>query len=394
MTELKTVMQIVSAVEHLKFGLLIVDRALSIRYCNPSAAQQLKLIPTDCIGRRLTGALPELDNPEWHALLAQAQSSGTACYARLPLPQSGVSVTNVNVLLYGFSDEMATSCLAVVLMPGEQAGSSPVAASSHLLQTEKMQAIAQLAASAAHEINNPVGFIASNLKSLASYVQQLLSLVDEMSEWGGQELQQLKQRYDYDFIRDDISGLLNDSNVGVDRIKRILGDLHELSLSDGSSLSQIDLSQCAENALCSFKKNINQSVKFSVQYSALPRIEGNVEQLNKLISSLLLNAVQAIEGSGNINLRTGTCSDGVWLEIEDDGCGISNDQQKRIFEPFFTTRPLGKGTGIGLALAFNIVQRHQGQLSVISTLGEGSCFKIWLPIKQFSTTVCASGAAI
>ncbi|WP_374379970.1 ATP-binding protein [Pseudomonas fluvialis] len=259
-------------------------------------------------------------------------------------------------------------------------------ANRQLLQSEKMAAIGQLAAGVAHEINNPVGFVASNLKTLVGYVRQLLELVDHMNERGGSELQQLKERFDYDFIREDINGLLAESADGVERVKKIIAALRDFSRSGDDTFSLADLHEGIESTL----KVVNNEIKYKAEvireYGELPPVECIAAQINQVVMNLLVNAAHAIEEFGRIVIRTGVERDQAFIEIEDNGCGIPAHLQRQIFDPFFTTKPVGKGTGLGLALSYNIMEKHNGQISLRSAPGQGSCFRLSLPLRQTAST--------
>ncbi len=258
-----------------------------------------------------------------------------------------------------------------------------------LLQSEKMAAVGQLAAGVAHEINNPVGFVNSNLGSLAGYVDQLFALIsayEAVSASLGAEQQATlaaaRQKIDIDYLRDDIPGLLRESKDGLARVKRIVSDLRDFARADDGPGAPADLNQALESALNMVGSDIAPKASVVKQLASLPPVHCHVAQITQVLVNLLRNAAQAISGHGSITLRSGMQpGEHVWLEVSDSGCGMSAELQKRIFEPFYSTRPVGSGTGLGLSVSWEIIARHQGQLDVQSAPGQGSTFRITLPLR-------------
>lgn len=431
MTELRTAMHVVAAIEHIEAGLLILDSELKIRYCNQFILSRLPVKQEQLVGRALAEVFPEVVTPRWQAMLEQVRETGEpiqTLWSDIPYLIHLNSTAHANergqslpmlqaTLLYSFMDDLGTACFGLAIFDGSTAAQANdmllealkslkqkhevmdklhqqlKQANSQLLQSEKMAAIGQLAAGVAHEINNPVGFVASNLKTLADYVKQLLNLVDEMSEWGGLELDNLKKKYDYDFIRDDISGLLHDSYDGVERVKTIISSLRNFSHMGDEEFAEIDLLDGIESTLNVVNNQIQCKAEIIKDFSTLPALEGIGAQINQVIMNLLVNAAQSIEDFGRITLRTHSDDSEVCIEIEDTGSGMTPEITNRIFDPFFTTKPVGKGTGLGLSLSFNIIEKHHGRITVSSTPGKGSCFKIYLPIKQPLVPMAIGGLA-
>jgi signal transduction histidine kinase len=259
-----------------------------------------------------------------------------------------------------------------------------------LLQADKMASIGQLAAGVAHEINNPVGYISSNLGSLKQYLNDLLKVMDvyEQSEAAivgnsqRQAIAAIKKQVDLEFLRKDLQELLDESEEGVSRVKKIVQDLKEFSHVDEAKWQWADLHKGIESTLNIVSNEIKYKAEVVKDYGEIPQIECIVSQLNQVFMNLLVNAAHAIEQQGTITIRTGAEQDGVWIEIEDSGKGMDAETQRRIFEPFFTTKPVGKGTGLGLSLSYGIIQKHNGEISVNSEVGKGTIFNIWLPVQQ------------
>lgn len=255
-----------------------------------------------------------------------------------------------------------------------------VNAQNQLLQSEKMASIGQLAAGVAHEINNPIGFVNSNLGTLQRYVDDLLRLVDAYDS-GKEEAQKVEQEIDLDYLREDIASLVKESRDGVGRVKRIVQDLKDFSHVDEAEWQWSDVNKGLESTLNVVWNEVKYKAEVVKEFGDLPEIYCLPHQLNQVFMNLLINAAQAIEERGVITLRTSRVGDGVRIEIADTGKGIPPELIPRIFEPFFTTKPVGKGTGLGLSLAYGIVEKHKGHIEVASEPGEGTAFSLWLPVK-------------
>ena len=261
---------------------------------------------------------------------------------------------------------------------------------SQLLQSEKMAAIGQLAAGVAHEINNPVGFVNSNMGTLKKYTGQLLEAIDALlpvlatlpeSNPMRQQAEAVLKRADIRFLRDDVSDLISESTQGLDRVKKIVQDLKDFSHVDQAEWQEADINACLESTLNVARNEIKYKATIEKSLGELPLISCAASEINQVFMNLLVNAAQAIEGQGVIRIRSGTGAERVWVEIEDTGKGMPAEVMKRIFEPFFTTKPVGKGTGLGLSISWDIVvKKHGGQLTVRSEEGKGTCFRIELPI--------------
>jgi two-component system NtrC family sensor kinase len=262
------------------------------------------------------------------------------------------------------------------------------AAEAQLLQQEKMASIGQLAAGIAHEINNPMGFIMSNLGSLRSYgetmgeymrgVEQLLAKAPAPIKAA---LAEVHTRLDMDFLLEDIPNLVTESVTGGKRVRDIVQSLKSFSHVDEAEVQQSDINQCIENTLAAIENTLKSKATVQRDFGELPAIECRPHLLSQLFLNLLTNAVQAISGQGEIRIQTRRDGETVVITVADTGCGIPPEIVGRVFEPFFTTRPVGQGTGLGLAMAYDIVKQHDGSIEVASTVGSGTTFTIRLPIK-------------
>jgi two-component system NtrC family sensor kinase len=256
-----------------------------------------------------------------------------------------------------------------------------------LLQSEKMAAVGQLAAGVAHEINNPIGFVNSNLGTLKDYVERLLVLVDNYersaiasSAAQSAELQAARKEADLAFLRDDVVALLAESRDGLERVKKIVQDLRDFSRIDSTEWNEADLNAGLESTLNVVRNELKYKAEVVKNLGDLPPVRCHLGQINQVFMNLLVNAAQAIEERGTINLASGADGPWAWVSVEDTGKGMTPEVLKRIFEPFFTTKPVGKGTGLGLSLAYDIVKKHGGRIEVQSEPGQGTRFQVWLPV--------------
>ena len=262
-------------------------------------------------------------------------------------------------------------------------------AHNQLLQAEKMASIGQLAAGVAHEINNPIGFVNSNLGVLQNYVKTLLNLISkyelyesELSAESHAAIVALKHETDLAYLRDDVGNLLAESLGGLQRVKRIVQDLKDFSHISDSEMQWANLEEGLESTLNVVWNELKYKAEVVKDYGKLPEIECIPSQLNQVFMNLLVNAAQAITEHGRITLRTRQEGGNVRIEIADTGSGIPQDIINRIFDPFFTTKPVGTGTGLGLSITHGIIRKHNGRIAVSSQAGEGTTFSIMIPIRQ------------
>jgi len=262
-------------------------------------------------------------------------------------------------------------------------------AQNQLLQSEKMAAIGQLAAGVAHEINNPVGFIFSNLQTLQEYLQKMGKYIDLLGKIIDKvpqnTLHAMKadyvQRNQLEMVLADCPELVAESLEGADRVMAIVKSLKEFSHVDSTDWQQADITHGIESTLRILSNELKYKAEVIRHYAPnLPHLYCQPMQLNQVFMNLLVNAAQAIETFGKIEVSVREIDNAVEVKVQDSGSGIAPDHLKRIFEPFFTTKPVGKGTGLGLSLSYSIIHRHQGQIKVSSELGKGTCFTLILPL--------------
>jgi two-component system, NtrC family, sensor kinase len=260
-----------------------------------------------------------------------------------------------------------------------------------LLQSEKMASIGLLAAGVAHEINNPIGYVHSNLGTLQEYAGALLALIEiqdaalqSSDPAAAREQARLeRERLDIDFILGDLPKLLSESREGIERVTKIVQDLKEFSYQGrGDPMRPSDLHKGLESTLNIVWNDLKYKVRVEKHYGELPLVECHLSEINQVLMSLLINAGQSIENRGTIDIFTGVEDDEAWISIADSGCGIAPEALPRIFDPFYTSKPIGRGTGLGLAIAYRIVSKHHGRIEVSSEVGVGSTFRVVLPVVQ------------
>lgn len=258
-----------------------------------------------------------------------------------------------------------------------------------LLQSEKMASIGQLAAGIAHEINNPIGYVNSNLTTLRGYLRDLLELlqryegVEEHLEGETQllsDIQAFKSQIDLEYLRDDSLALMDECDEGITRVKKIVQDLKDFSRVDSGDWEWADVHNGIDSTLNVVWNEIKYKAEVKKIYGDLPAVRCMPSQLNQVFMNLLVNAAQAMGERGTITISTASDNDQVAVEIKDTGCGIPADKLQRVFDPFYTTKPVGKGTGLGLSLSYGIVQKHGGTIEAESEVGVGTTFRVLLPV--------------
>ncbi|SEK80926.1 His Kinase A (phospho-acceptor) domain-containing protein [Atopomonas hussainii] len=394
-----------NAMDHLDVGLVLFAPNYLIQYANQFLLDRYQQTIEGIAQQPLSTLLSDIDLSHLKALVDKALSSQQRQMATWPCTTSDNLLNSA--LLYPLTDNQNQPHLCLVLYDNTVGYNADVylkealraLAGKHneqsllankleqihkqLVQSEKMAGIGQLAAGVAHEINNPIGFVFSNLKTLADYVKNLLQIIDTAaaSEQPG-ALQNLMDEMDYAYIRDDVTSLLEESEDGLQRVKKIIQSLKDFSHIDEEAFQPADLIRGLDTTLNVVHNEIKYKAEVIKDYQDLPPVDCIASQINQVAMNLLVNAAHAIEEFGTITLRTGTEGDEAWFEVQDTGKGIDTKHLSRIFDPFFTTKPIGKGTGLGLSLSYTIVEKHHGRIEVDSTVGVGTRFRVWLPIKQ------------
>jgi two-component system, NtrC family, sensor kinase len=260
---------------------------------------------------------------------------------------------------------------------------------SQLLHQEKMASIGLLAAGVAHEINNPMGFISSNLGTMGKYLERLEGFLELQSagmqeiapESLKEEIAQARRSFKVDYILGDARSLLAESQDGAERVRTIVQNLKSFSRVDEAQASYVDLNECLESTITIAWNELKYKITLNRDYGELPAVKCLPQQLNQVFLNILVNAAHAIEKQGEVTIRTRREGEEVAIAIHDTGGGIPEEIRSRIFEPFFTTKEVGKGTGLGLSISYDIIKKHNGTIGVESSAQTGTTFTIRLPIE-------------
>ena len=259
------------------------------------------------------------------------------------------------------------------------------AAQSHLVHSEKMASLGLLVAGIAHELNNPITFIYSNYPYLEQYVKDLFAVIDDIrAEAGGGEAgRRIDQRLaamDFQYLRKDIFTILDNGRQGASRVKDIVLSLRRFSRNDEGEAQPALLEEGLVDSLAILGHLTRNRIAVDTDFRLNRPVPCQPGQINQVFMNILSNAIQAIEGAGRI--RVSTRGDGPWavVAVADSGRGIPPELVDKIFDPFFTTKKIGEGTGLGLSISHGIVERHGGDISVVSEPGVGTTFEIRLPL--------------
>lgn len=265
------------------------------------------------------------------------------------------------------------------------------ASQSQLVQSEKMASLGILSAGIAHEINNPLGYIASNFNALKDSMGSVQSFFNQISQLVTTEhcnpaflqaWQEAKSATDLDFIMQDFSDLVSETQEGISRVQQIISDLRDFSRKDSAKKFPVDINKSIQVALNILKSQIKQHTNIEFTPGNLPQIEGYSGKLHQVFTNLIDNALDECDQGGNIKISTYSDSDFIYAAIADDGSGIHQDDLKQLFTPFFTTKDVGKGTGLGLSISLGFIEEHKGTIQVDSTPNNGSCFTVKIPISD------------
>lgn len=263
-------------------------------------------------------------------------------------------------------------------------------AQARILQQEKMASIGQLAAGVAHEINNPMGFITTNIRMLEKYFSKLMEFISTQSDSISQlnsnkpvevvEVRRASLKIDY--IINDSVDLFNESLQGAERVKKIVLDLKNFSNVDAADESLSDINSGIEDTLSIMCNEFRDGITVHKDLEIIPKTVCSCGQLNQVFLNILLNAVQSIEGHGEITVKTLFNDGNICVRFSDTGSGITKENVPKIFDPFFTTKAVGKGQGLGLTVAYDIIKKNGGDITVESEVGKGSTFSVSIPVVE------------
>ena len=393
--------ELVAFLEMLEEGVLLVDAARAVHYGNPAAAalaHGLGADPDDPDNpESLLALLPDavcaLPGPErWSGDVRVERAARVLAVRRYPWVIDG---RPAHLLLLRDVTEARHRQDELRRRHGElqQAYARLASAQEQLLQQEKMASIGQLAAGIAHEINNPIGYVHSNLVSLRDYTSGLLELIHAYEHALAPRLDEstlaaisgVRARIDFDFVSTDLPELINESREGLERVRRIVQDLKDFSHAGREAgWRRVDLHKGLESTLNIVWNDLKYKARVARQFGDLPLVECHPGEINQVFMNLLLNASHAIGERGTITLASGHDAgrDEVWISVRDSGAGIAAEALPRLFDPFFTTKPVGTGTGLGLSISYGIVKKHGGRIEAANAPEGGAVFTVVLPVHQ------------
>jgi two-component system, NtrC family, sensor kinase len=253
---------------------------------------------------------------------------------------------------------------------------------AQLIQSEKMAALGQMVAGVAHEINTPLGYVRGNVETVRDALPLIRELFDAEKSGDAARRQHAERSWPPDEGLAEMEMLLNDADYGLGQIRELVLGLKDFSRIDRSSTELFDLNEGLDTALKICQSQLKGRIDVERNYGGLPAVPCAPSQINQVFLNLLTNAGQAIEGSGTIAIRTCVEDHHAVVEIRDSGCGMDAETVNHIFEPFFTTKPVGQGTGLGLAIVFRIIEDHGGRIEVESKPGQGTAFRVRLPLQR------------
>ncbi|NLR91135.1 ATP-binding protein [Flammeovirga agarivorans] len=256
-----------------------------------------------------------------------------------------------------------------------------------LVSSEKLASIGQLTAGIAHEINNPINFVANNVLPLKDDIEDLTIAFNLLKKHVESEVVQgIEDEFEVSFVIDEIKDLLNGIEEGAKRTTQIVMDLKTFARMDSALFKEANLEEGIDTSLTLLNNKLKNRVEVHKDYGNIPLVSCNESKVNQVFMNILNNAEQAITDEGNLYIKTWNDDEFVYVQIQDDGKGMDKETVSKIFDPFFTTKPVGLGTGLGMSISFGIIQDHHGDIKVDSAIGKGTTFTIKLPIKGISNT--------
>lgn len=302
-----------------------------------------------------------------------------------PIEMPVTSETEIGVLTESFNEMSHRIHLARQELQGkiselEDANREIRDTQARLVHTAKMASLGQLVAGVAHELNNPIGFVYSNMATLRDYVEKLHKVIIAAGT-GSAAVEKSKEEIDYEFISKDLPKLIASSEEGARRMRDIVVKLRNFSRLDEAKLKRVELRDGIETTLSLLQGETKNRVRLHTEFEKVPEVLCYASQVNQVFMNILSNASQAIDGEGDIWIRLEEKPTGIArVSIRDSGPGIKKELIDRIFDPFFTTKGVGQGTGLGLSISYEIVKKHGGEIQVRSEPGKGSEFVIEIPI--------------
>ena len=361
-------------------GILLWDpETLEIAEANAKAGELLGERPRDLVGRTAESLMSPRDRSRAVRALRGVLEVGHVRLDEVELEaRGGVAFpAEISASMVRFGDDAAVLVLLRDLRDAKELERRTALLNLQIRRSEKMASIGQLAAGVAHEINNPMGYVASNINRLVEYAKRLQELIQTVT---GRE-SAIGALGEVDELVGELEEIAHDASEGVNRVSEIVRALREFSHGSSSELclAWADINGVVRNCITLVHNEVKQHAEVELSLSPLPQVRCHAMQIGQVVMNLVLNAAQAIEGAGRIHISTHASNDRIHIAIEDDGRGIAAEHLPRIFEPFFTTKPVGQGTGLGLAVSHEIIRQHGGQLWVDSRVGHGTRVVIELP---------------
>ncbi len=419
-----TLLYVESVMNSIGDALIVIDSEYKIKRINKTASALLKYNEDDLIGRTIDSLFEYLDENAFfkaEGVTGKRMTCITMENEKIPVDVNIQSlldligtrighvlvVRDMRVTLDLISRlEAANTSLEVTVQKRthelEERCQELKMKDAQILQQEKMASVGVLTAGIAHEINNPVGYISSNmemlqdsLRDIISYTQLLEYGIDTLTKENDAErrvfemnqIKQVQARMQIEKTFSESEKIMKESRQGLKRIKRIIHDLRMFSHSDENKMISTDLNQEIQNTLNIVAHELKSKAKLKTQFEFVPPLNCYPQQLNQVFMNLLINASHAVSEGDEIRIRTQYKDGQIYITIQDTGTGISPENLNKIFDPFFTTKPVGKGTGLGLYISYGIIEKHKGTLSVESTPGEGTIFTIKLPVAHSESMV-------
>ena len=269
-------------------------------------------------------------------------------------------------------------------------------AQSQLVSAEKMASLGQLTAGIAHEINNPINFVTSNIEPLKQNINEILMLVDKYEVLAKQKKEELgdlikeveayKKEVDLNYVIEETTEIINGIKEGAHRTEEIVRGLRNFSHLDDIGIKVVDINEGISSTLNLLKGELARGIDIQLELNNIKELECYGGKINQVFMNVINNSIQAVKakenGTGKITIRTEDLKEGVKISIIDEGIGMDSETKERIFDPFFTTKDVGQGTGLGLSIVYGIIESHHGTVSVQSELQKGTTFIINLPYKQ------------
>ncbi len=401
---------LLSAIEQSPTCILITDQEKKIIYVNRKYSEVMGYALEEIIGRtpRIFYDKDQIDHQsmlntlmsgnQWRGSLLNKTKNGDLIWEQVaisPLQSPDGEIANFLIIKEDITDQKRTEeKLEQTLAEATQMAinleflnAELKSTQSKMIQGEKMASIGQLAAGVAHEINNPMGFIASNLRSLKKYIARFASyiadskpIIEGLDEEHQQQLNQMRKKIKLDYLLEDSKELVDECLDGAERVRKIVQNLKTFSRVDQTGIQLTDLNECIESTIAIVWSEVKYKAELNKDLGDLPQVECNSQELTQVFTNILVNAAQAIEKNGTITVTSQYKDPYVIVTITDNGCGMSEETQQKLFEPFFTTKPVGQGTGLGMSISYEIIKNHGGEITVDSAPGAGTKFIIKLPL--------------